>query len=140
MITELGPKEAEELLREQRLGRLGCTVDNEPYVVPVNYLFGEDGCIYIHTLPGQKVNQLRSNPRACLQVDDIADDYNGRSVIAYGSYEEVTEEEEREQRLAALFRHLPHLSPVESRMKSGREQAILFRIRVDRITGISERW
>lgn len=140
MITELGPKEAEELLREQRLGRLGCTVDNEPYVVPVNYLFGEDGCIYIHTLPGQKVNQLRSNPRACLQVDDIADDYNWRSVIAYGSYEEVTEEEEREQRLAALFRHLPHLSPVESRMKSGREQAILFRIRVDRITGISERW
>ncbi len=140
MITELGQKEAKELLQAQRLGRLGCTLDNEPYVIPVNYMLGEDDCLYIHTLPGRKVNVLRSNPRACLQVDHIEDDYNWQSVIAYGAYEEVTDEAEREQMLAALFRHLPHLSPVESRMKTGREHAILFRIRIDRLTGIAERW
>ncbi|MFN0084034.1 MAG: pyridoxamine 5'-phosphate oxidase family protein [Blastocatellia bacterium] len=140
MINELGPRESKELLREHRLGRLGCALDNEPYVVPVNYLLGEDDCIYIHSLPGQKIGLLRSNPWACLQVDEIEDDYNWQSVIAYGSYEEVTEEQERGQWLAALYRHLPHLSPVESRMKSGGEQPILFRIRIDRITGISERW
>ena len=45
-----------------------------------------------------------------------------------------------EHKLAALFRHLPHLTPVESKMKSGAEQAILFRIRIERITGVCERW
>ena len=50
MIAQLGAKEAREVLSRQRLGRLGCCLDNEPYVVPVNYLF-EDDCIYIHALP-----------------------------------------------------------------------------------------
>jgi uncharacterized protein len=139
MIAQLGTKESREILADQRLGRLGCCLDNETYVVPVNYLF-EDDCIYIHSLPGRKIQMLRANPRACLQVDDIVDDYNWRSVLVTGWYEEVHDAAEREHKLAALFRHLPHLTPVESRMKSGSEQAILFRIRVERITGVCERW
>jgi hypothetical protein len=139
MIAQLGSKESREILSQQRRGRLGCSLNNEPYVVPVNYLL-EDDCIYIHSLAGHKINLLRANPRACLQVDDIVDDYNWRSVIATGWYEEVSNAEERERKLAALFRHLPHLTPVESKMKSGAEQAILFRIRIERITGVGERW
>ena len=139
MIAQLRSNESREILSQQRLGRLGCCLENEPYVVPVNYLF-ENDCIYIHSLPGRKISLLRSNPRACLQVDDIEDDFNWRSVIATGWYEEVTDAQERERKLAALFRHLPHLTPVESKMKSGAEQAILFRIRIERISGVCERW
>jgi nitroimidazol reductase NimA-like FMN-containing flavoprotein (pyridoxamine 5'-phosphate oxidase superfamily) len=139
MISQLGERESRELLGLQRLGRLGCCLENEAYVVPVNYLLDDD-CIYIHSLPGRKITLLRANPRACLQVDDIEDDYNWRSVVATGWYEEVSDAREREHKLAALFRHLPHLTPVESRMKSGAEQTILFRIRIERITGVCERW
>jgi uncharacterized protein len=139
MIVQLGPTESREILSRQRLGRLGCCLNNEAYVVPVNYLF-EDECIYIHSLSGRKINFLRANPRACLQVDDIRDDYNWRSVIATGWYEEVTEAGEREYKLATLFRHLPHLTPVESKIRSGAEPVILFRIRIEHITGVGERW
>ena len=136
MITQLGLQESREVLSQQRLGRLGCCLDGEPYVVPVNYLF-EDDYIYVHSLPGRKIKLLRANPRACLQVDHIEDTFNWRSVIVTGSYEEMTEAQERERRLAALLRHLPHLTPVESQMKPGPEQAILFRIRIEGITGVS---
>lgn len=139
MITQLGAKESKELLRMQRLGRLGCCLGNLPYVVPVNYLFESD-CIYVHSLLGHKIDLLRRNPHTCLQVDDIQDDYNWRSVLVTGWYEEVTDTNEREHRLAALFRRLPHLTPVESAMKPGESQPILFRIRIERITGVSEHW
>ena len=139
MISELGEKEARAMLSEGRLGRLGCCLNGEPYVVPVNYMF-VDGYIYVHSLPGRKIETLRANPHACLQVDEIQDDYNWRSVIAYGHYEEITDADQRERTLAELFKHLPHLTPVESRMKKGLPQTVVFRLRISKITGVFEEW
>jgi nitroimidazol reductase NimA-like FMN-containing flavoprotein (pyridoxamine 5'-phosphate oxidase superfamily) len=139
MIDVLGKRESRELLSEKHSGRLGCCVDGEPYVVPINYL--SDGeYIYIHSLPGRKIDALRKNPRACLQVDEIEDAYNWRSVIAYGDYEEIIDADERERVLANLFKHLPHLTPVESKMTKGISQSIVFRLRVHKITGVYEKW
>lgn len=139
MVNELGDREARALLREQRTGRLGCCDGGGPYVVPVNYLFEGDS-VYIHSLPGRKVMALRANPRACLQVDEIRDDYHWRSVIAFGRYEEISDAGERERVLADLFKRLPHLTPVESRMKKGLSETIVFRLRIERITGVYEDW
>jgi uncharacterized protein len=139
MIDVLGMKESRELLNEKRIGRLGCCVEGEPYVVPINYLFDGE-CVYIHSLPGRKINALRNNPCACLQVDEIEDAYNWRSVIVYGNYEEITDADERERVLANIFQHLPHLTPVESRMTRGTSQTIVFRLRVHMITGVYEKW
>lgn len=139
MITELGVEEARALLRQLHFGRLGCCFDHQPYVVPVNYLFDGES-LFMHSLPGRKINTLRANPHACLQVDDIQDDYHWRSVIAFGKYEEITEPAARELILAALFRHLPHLTPVESKMTKGVEEAIVFHLLIERITGLCEHW
>ena len=126
-------------MRNENLGRLGCIADEKPYVVPVNYFFdGKD--IYIHSLPGKKINALRDNPRVCLQVDEISDAYHWRSVIAFGNYEEVFDEQARENILSKLFTRLPHLTPVESKLANGLKQTIVFRILVDEITGVSEDW
>src|SRR5262245_1384454 len=43
-------------------------------VVPVNYLFDGE-FIYIHSLPGRKIDVLRANPNACMQVDAVEDSY-----------------------------------------------------------------
>lgn len=138
-IGKLRNEDAMAILLNGNLGRLGCIADEEPYVVPVHYLFdGKD--IFIHSLPGRKINALRDNPRACLQVDEIRDTYHWRSVIAYGSYEEVFEEQARENILSKLFTRLPHMTPVESRLANGLRQTIVFRIRVDEITGVGEDW
>src|SRR5437870_7028643 len=49
----------------------------------------DDERIYSHSLPGRKINALRSHPRACLQVDEMTDDLHWRSVIAFGNFEEI---------------------------------------------------
>jgi uncharacterized protein len=138
-IGKLGDTDALTILSEGSLGRLGCVSGGWPYVVPVNYFFdGKD--IYIHALPGKKIDALRSNPRACLQVDEIKDSYNWRSVIAYGTFEEVSNEETRENVLTRLYSRLPHLTPVESQLVKGMTGTIVFRIKVEDVTGMAEEW
>jgi nitroimidazol reductase NimA-like FMN-containing flavoprotein (pyridoxamine 5'-phosphate oxidase superfamily) len=139
---QIGPiKEDDSLaiLRRGNLGRLGCVDQDAPYVVPVNYLFdGKD--IYIHSLPGRKIDAMRANSRVCLQVDEITDAFHWRSVIAFGNYEEISDPETRERMLGKLFTRLPHMTPVETRMTRGMSEMILFRIKVSAITGVSEDW
>jgi nitroimidazol reductase NimA-like FMN-containing flavoprotein (pyridoxamine 5'-phosphate oxidase superfamily) len=136
---KLRDTDALAILREGNLGRPGCNAAGWPYIVPVNYFFdGKD--IYVHTLPGKKLDALRANPRVCLQVDEIKDSYNWRSVIAYETFEEVSNEETRENVLTKLYSRLPHMTPVESRLVKGSKGAIVFRIKVEEITGVGEQW
>ena len=138
-IGKLGNTDALAILREGTLGRLGCIASGWPYVVPVNYFFdGKD--IYIHTLPGKKLDALRDNPRVCFQVDEIKDSYNWRSVIAYGTFAEVSNEETRENVLTKLYSRMPHMTPVESRLVDGVKETIVFRIKVEEVTGMAEEW
>jgi nitroimidazol reductase NimA-like FMN-containing flavoprotein (pyridoxamine 5'-phosphate oxidase superfamily) len=138
-IGKLGKTDALAILRKGTLGRLGCIAADWPYVVPVNYYFDGEN-IYIHTLPGKKLDALRANPRVCLQVDEIKDSYNWRSVIAYGTFEEVSSEETRENVLTKLYSKLPHMTPVESRLVNGMTGTIVFRIKVEEVTGMAEEW
>ena len=138
MIKRISSDEARALLSESRVGRLGCVVDNGPYVVPVSYIFLDDS-IYIHSLAGRKTRALAANPRACLQVDDIKDEFHWRSAIAFGRYEEVTNEQERNWVLRRLHSRFPRLTPVESvPVHDGQSSVIVFRIRVEEITGVAE--
>ena len=67
-IGKMRPAAAISLLRESSFGRLGCIANGRPYVVPVYYYYdGQD--IFIHSLPGLKIEALRANPSACLQID-----------------------------------------------------------------------
>ena len=138
-MRALHEDEARSLLNFAKVGRLGCVVNGEPYIVPVNFLF-DDGAIYIHTLPGRKLEALRAHPRACVQVDEIRDDFNWRSAIAYGDFEEIRVPSDRQSFLSKLLAHFPLLTPVESQMvdDANAPDSVVFRIRVDRITGMGE--
>ena len=138
-MKALVEEEARALLGACRIGRLGCIDTGEPYVVPINYVF-EDELIYSHSLPGRKIEALRANPRACLQVDEIDNDFSWRSVIAYGSFEEIRTPGERRSILGKLMARFPQLTPVESVMAqdASAPDTVVFRIRVDRITGVAE--
>ena len=132
-------EETRALLNFAKVGRLGCVVDGEPYIVPINYLF-EDGAIYGHSLPGRKLEALRAHPRACLQVDEIRDDFNWRSAIAYGNFEEIRVPSERKSILGKLLARFPLLTPVESLIvdDANAPDSVVFCIRIDRITGMAE--
>ncbi len=138
-MRTLNETEGRELLILARIGRLGCVDNDEPYVVPINYLF-EDELVYSHSLPGRKIDILRAHPRACLQVDDIVNDFNWRSAIAYGNYEEIHDPGERRSILRKLLARFPLLTPVESTMAQDASalDSVVFRLRIDRITGVAE--
>ena len=66
-ITEKGV--IEEVLKENDVGRLATSVGNEPYVVPINYVY-YDGKVYFHShRDGTKMGNIAKNPRVCFEVD-----------------------------------------------------------------------
>ena len=139
MMKVLTDDEMRELFHSAKVARLGCIVNGEPYVVPINCLF-EDDFLYSHSLPGLKISGLRENPRACIQVDEIESDLRWRSAIAFGKFEEVTKSDERAEILAKLLRSFPMLTPVESAIALDglSQEVIVFRIKIERVTGVSE--
>lgn len=139
MITKLSRDESLALLRRERVARLGCIAAGEPYVVPINYVLDGDD-VFSHSLPGRKLAAMRENPRVCLQVDDIRGQLNWRSVIAYGTYEEIRGTEERARVLNLLLSLFPELTPVESFVvaDASAPRPIAFRIKLNRVTGIGE--
>jgi uncharacterized protein len=139
MITRLTEDESRTLLAGARVARLGCIAEGGPYIIPINYYF-ENGCTYSHSLPGLKISALRENPRACLQVDEVESDFRWRSVLAFGKYEEVTNPHDRSLILAKLLNRFPMLTPVESAIANDAAPPplIVFRIRIDRLTGVAE--
>jgi uncharacterized protein len=139
IISELDSKEISRILSEQTLGRLGCVADGEPYVVPVTYYFdGTD--VFVHSLPGRKIDALRKTGKGCLQVDEIRDSFNWRSVLVFGKYEEILDERRREEVIAEIFKKRPDMTPVESKLMDGYRQTIVFCLRTYRVTGLGESW
>jgi nitroimidazol reductase NimA-like FMN-containing flavoprotein (pyridoxamine 5'-phosphate oxidase superfamily) len=135
----LSNEEARGLFQTARVARLGCVVNGEPYVVPINCHFDGDR-LYSHSLSGLKISGLRENPRACVQVDQIESDLHWRSVIAFGKYEEITRSSERADVLSKLLRSFPMLTPVESAIAIDgcSPEVVVFSIDIERITGVSE--
>jgi nitroimidazol reductase NimA-like FMN-containing flavoprotein (pyridoxamine 5'-phosphate oxidase superfamily) len=103
-------KEIEELLARATVGRLGLADGGEPYVVPLNFVYGK-GRIYFHAgLEGRKIDMLNKNPRVCFEVDELTEIVVNReascfstahyhSVIAWGTSRFLESDEEK---LAAL--------------------------------------
>lgn len=139
MMKMLTEEEARQLFLTARVVRLGCIVNGEPYVVPINcHLEGDH--LYSHSLAGMKIAGLRENPHACVQVDQIESDLRWRSALAFGKYEEITKPDERAHVLATLLRRFPLLTPVESAIAIDgiSPEVIVFRINIERMTGVSE--
>jgi nitroimidazol reductase NimA-like FMN-containing flavoprotein (pyridoxamine 5'-phosphate oxidase superfamily) len=139
MVRTLNVEEARRLFQMARVVRLGCIVNGEPYVVPLNcHLEGD--YLYSHSLPGLKIKGLRENPSACVQVDEIESDLRWRSAIAFGKYEEITKRNERADVLNKLLHKFSMLTPVESTIAidGAAAEVIVFRIKIERFTGVSE--
>ncbi|HYY97719.1 MAG TPA: pyridoxamine 5'-phosphate oxidase family protein [Pyrinomonadaceae bacterium] len=139
MITRMSEEEARALLRAGRLARLGCIAEGYPYVVPVNYAFNGE-FVFSHSLPGLKVDAMRAFPRVCLQVDEVRGQTRWKSALAFGTFEELKDEGERERALNLLLSLFPQLTPVESLITAdaGAPAPVVYRVRVERVTGIRE--
>jgi len=79
-IVELSQDECKELLNRVSLGRLACSLENQPYVVPVCFAY-EPEYLYVFSTVGQKIEWMRQNPKVCLQADEIGSRSSWASVL-----------------------------------------------------------
>ena len=96
-IIALSQEECSEFLKGVSTGRLACSLDNQPYIVPVAFSYEAD-CIYIFSTLGKKIEWMRQNPKVCLQADDVGSRSNWDSVIVTGTYLELSELQHAAQR------------------------------------------
>lgn len=142
VINEMSEKECRAVLARTSIGRLGCSLDNQPYVVPV-YFACEGDYIYSFSTFGQKIEWMRANPKVCVQVDEITSQSRWVSVIATGHYQELPHPQHEAERAHArtLLEKQHHwwLNALAERRIKVRDELIaplFFRIHIDSLSGL----
>ena len=93
LIHEMEGRECRELLARLGAGRLGCARNNQPYVVPVYFVYEADR-LYGFSTAGQKIEWMRQNPLVCVEVDEVFAHNRWASVVVLGRYEELPDKRE----------------------------------------------
>ena len=88
------PEQILRILEEAKVLHLGMAVDNEPYVVPMNYGFafeGEKLVLYLHSaVRGKKLELLQKNPNVFFSIDCHRVPFEGKVACQYGmSYSSI---------------------------------------------------
>ena len=92
LITD--QEQIKHILDTAKVLRLGLAVDNEPYVVPMNYgyiLEDEKLVIYLHSaVRGKKLDMIRANPKVFFELDCDLTPFDGKVACQYGlSYSSI---------------------------------------------------
>jgi nitroimidazol reductase NimA-like FMN-containing flavoprotein (pyridoxamine 5'-phosphate oxidase superfamily) len=142
LIQEMTKAESLALLARNRLGRLACSREGQPYITPINFTLDGD-CLYGFSTVGQKIEWMRTNPLVCIETDELESSNRWATVIVLGRYEELpnTPECENARQIAnALLQRQPvWWEPGYAQViQDGRECAsdlVHFRIHIARISG-----
>ena len=82
------PQQILEILDKGQVLHLGLSVNDEPYVVPMNYGYGmEDGklTLYLHSaVKGKKLDMIRANPKVFFAIDCDRMPFQGDKPCQYG--------------------------------------------------------
>ncbi len=148
MFGVLQDKEVEKVIKGNVIGRLGCCSKGKTYILPISYAY--DGkYIYVHSLEGLKISIMRKNPNVCFQVDTMKNMADWESVLLWGTFEELKEEDDKKIALKSLMnRKLPIVSSETVKLSPewpfhtgnySEISGILFRIKITEKTGRFEK-
>jgi nitroimidazol reductase NimA-like FMN-containing flavoprotein (pyridoxamine 5'-phosphate oxidase superfamily) len=141
-IIPISRQDCDDLLERVAVGRLACSLDNQPYVVPVCFAYEPDH-LYIFSTFGKKIEWLRQNPKVCLQADEIGSRSNWTSVVVDGHYLEL-----REPQYAVELQHAIELlgqysewwkTPLAERREQTKDlsiETVFFRIDIKSVSGL----
>jgi uncharacterized protein len=95
MIQELTAHEIDQILRHERIGRIGSTSVGHVEITPI--IYGYDGdSIFGHSRFGRKIQYMRGNPEVCFEVEEVIDPTSWRIVVLRGTYMELSDPRERD--------------------------------------------
>lgn len=142
IIEELKETECQEFLERTWLGRLGCALDDQPYVVPLHFEY-EPNYLYLFSTEGKKIEWMRANAKVCVEVDEITSPSEWVTVIVNGRYEELYEPQfavERTHARELLAKQerwwLNAMAERRVRAADALVSPIFFRIRIDSLSGL----
>lgn len=100
LLVEMSPNEIEQFLSCAPVGRIGITLHDGPYIVPIGFGY-ENKEIFFHTCyKGLKMEGMRQNPNVCFEVDESTSDASMfKSVIVNGTVSII---DDREKMLSYL--------------------------------------
>lgn len=141
-IVPVSQQECNQLLGRVSFGRLACSLNDQPYVVPVCFAY-EPEALYVFSTAGKKIDWMRQNPKVCVQIDEIGNHSNWTSVVVDGMYVELrepqytAEKERAKERLGQSTNWW--LAPMAERREQTDDLAIepvFFRIDIQSLSGL----
>ena len=91
MRRNLDQKECVAFLEENYIGRLAYISGGSPLIVPLTYFYdAETNSITSYSSEGHKIKEMRKNITVCLFIDEISSITNWKSVLAQGTFEELS--------------------------------------------------
>ncbi|MFV1975556.1 MAG: pyridoxamine 5'-phosphate oxidase family protein [Candidatus Scalindua sp.] len=123
--------EAEELLSNALVGRLGTCFNNIPYITPVNFVY-DNNKIYFHSAhEGRKIENVKRNQHVCFETDEMISIIPGmrmpcgsrtkyKSVIVFGDIRVVVNIDEK---TVALNKLIEKYAPEAPRLPQSSEAA-----------------
>lgn len=132
-----------EILTKSHVCRIGFSVDNQPYIVPVNYGYADNN-IFIHSAPeGKKIELIKRNNNICFEIEldsrvisnEIACNWTTkyRSIIGYGRVSVITDKSEKIKGLDLIMSKYGATGENKYQDKS-LERIVILRIDIEDIT------
>jgi nitroimidazol reductase NimA-like FMN-containing flavoprotein (pyridoxamine 5'-phosphate oxidase superfamily) len=141
LIHQLTQEQCRDVLARAHLARLACARADQPYVVPVSFTYDPAAnCLFSFSAVGKKIEWMRENPKVCLEIEDIDDQFHWTTVVVFGRYDEIDDSPEQidsRRRALDLFQQraewwLPGAAKVGDREH---HSVVVYRIHVNAVTG-----
>ncbi len=138
----------ESILREETIGYLGLSFEENPYVVPLNYLYAAGTIVFHCGFEGKKIDFLKANPRVCFSVgrqSGVVHEHGGGSgchvdndsVICYGTARMIEDLKARRRAMEAFNRRF---DPAAAELTEERvRNCSAVEIQIGEMTGRKER-
>jgi len=141
-VQSMSAMECGSVVDKHRLGHLACSQNDRPYVVPIYYAH-RDKFLYSFSMPGKKIDIMRSNPHVSVLVEEFTQDRAWKSVIMEGMFEELPDRVgskiKREQAWLLLSRYAGWWEPGSLKPAplptSDHSDHLFYRISIDAISG-----
>lgn len=145
MLGHLTDEQIITVLKQNALGRIGCSDGQTTYVVPIHY-YCDGKAIIMHSQMGKKIEMMRKNPHVCFEVDELQSFTNWKSVLVWGQYEEIVNEEEQRNITEWFARSMLRIKPSETALlpelydvrlhpRSEPAKTVIYRIVIEHMSG-----
>lgn len=101
-MNELTPIQCQSLLTSSSIAHLAVVTEDGPYVTPISYVMIGDA-LYIRTDPGRRIQALRSDPRACIEVSSYEEATGDWESVVVFSTAEFVEDDRLDQEVISAF-------------------------------------